>query len=142
MAVQSDWQIVGRQRFLVSGDLLWWEVCGDIEVPEISAIFSTALTVQAAHGYTLMLITAVGDWSFPPPARRFLGQFHRQHQAVGASAIVGASPTMTLFIDMVLRAVGLVSGHRPKTRFFLTLQEARAWLEEQRALGQRGLLER
>lgn len=140
--MQSDWQVIGRQRILVSGDLLAWEVCGDIEVPEITQIFNAALTVQAAYGYALMLITAVGDWSFPPPARRFLSQFHRQHQTVGASAIVGASPTMTLFIDMVLRAVGLVSGHRPKTRFFHNLQEARVWLEEQRALGQRGLLER
>lgn len=138
----SDWQVVGRQRFLVSDDLLCLDVLADITLPEITTVFNAMLPIQAAHGYALLLINLAGSHAFPPEARRFLSQFHQQHKTVGATAVIGASPAMALFIDLVLRAVGLVSGYRPKVRYFHTHAEAMSWLEEQRALGRRGLLTR
>ena len=138
----SDWQVVGRQRVLVNGDLLCLEILSDITLQEITTIFNSMLPIQAEYGYALMLIHLVGSHAFPPEARRFLSQFHRQHETRGATAVVGASPAMALFIDLVLRAVGLVSGYKPKARYFQTYAEAMTWLEEQRALGQRGLLRR
>lgn len=136
----NDWQFDGLQRFRVDDDLIEWEGSGDISVSEISHIFQTAVALQAVRGYVLFLISPHEPWSFPPETRRWLGQFHKTHQAVGATAIVGISPTMTLFIDLVLRAISMVSGRRPKTRFFREREAALLWLLEQRELGQKGLL--
>lgn len=128
----GSWQAVGQHEFLVDDDIVHWNVCGDIFGREIITIFEEGTRIQAVHGYALFCIKMTGDWGFPPEARQALAQFHRTHKAVGATAIVGISAKTAMFIDLVLRGVAKVSGHRPKTRFFGTPQEALAWLEEAR----------
>ncbi len=136
----ADWQAVGRQRFVINDDLIVWDAQGDLTALEITQIFGQGARVQAQYGYALFFIAIVGPWSFPADARRALAEFHRQHKAVGVTAVVGASQSMRLFIDLVLRAVARFSGRRPSTRFFRTPAEAQRWLAEQRTLGQQGLL--
>ena len=136
-----DWQVVGRQKFLVADDMVQWDVLADVTVAELDQILQACLSVQTVNGYALLLVTARGgSWAFPAPARKHLAQFHRQNKAVGATALVGATPSMTIIIDLVLRAVTMVSGHRPASRFFHSGDEALIWLEEQRGLGKKGLL--
>ncbi len=129
----GNWQAVGSQKFLVEDDTVHWNVCGNVSGHELTTIFEEGFRVQNTHGYTLFSITIIGDWGFPPEARQALAQFHRTHETIGASAIVGISAKTAMFIDVVLRGVGKVSGRRPKTRFFSTTQEAAAWLSEERA---------
>jgi hypothetical protein len=136
----ASWQAVGRQRYEVADDLLHLEILADITLPEIRLIFDELLRLQASHGYALFLITFKGSQAFPAEVRRFLSQFHRQHKTAGATAVVGANRATALFADLVLHAVGLVSGHRPQTRFFSTHADALVWLEEKRTLGRQGLL--
>ena len=131
---------MGRQRYVVSDDLLHLEILADITLPEIRLIFHELLRLQASHGYALFLITFNGSQAFPLEVRRFLSQFHREHKTVGVTAVVGASRATALFAELVLHAVGRVSGHRPQTRFFSTQADALVWLDEQRALGRQGLL--
>ena len=135
-----DWQVVGQQRFVIQEDLISWEAQGDLTPLEITQIFGRGVGVQAEHRYAMFLITIVGPWSFPPAARRALAEFHQQNHAVGVTAVVGASTTMRLLIDLVLRAIARVSGTRPNTRFFRTHGEAQVWLAEQRTLGRQGQL--
>jgi hypothetical protein len=135
----SDWQVVGQQRFRVDDDTVHWDVQGDIAQPELAHIFGAALQVQAVHKYALVLIAAEKQWSFPPTSRQYLAQFHRQHKAVGATAIVGIGPTAQLLVNLVLRAIELVSGRHPTTRFFGTHSAAKDWLAEQRVLLKQGL---
>lgn len=126
------WQAVGRQMFLVEDDLVHWNVCGDIAGHELVAIFQQGVRIQEVYGYALFCINVTGEWGFPSEARKALAQFHRTHTAIGATAIVGITTKMAMFIDLVLVGVAKVSGHRPKTRFFGALQEASVWLGEER----------
>ncbi len=142
MGTISSWQDAGRQRYEVAEDLLHLEILADITLPEIRMIFDELLRLQASHGYALFLITFKGSQAFPPEVRRFLSQFHREHKTVGVTAVVGASRATALLAGLVLHAVGMVSGHRPQTRFFSTQSDALVWLEEQRTLGRQGLLTR
>lgn len=135
-----NWQVVGQQRFAVQEDLVAWDAQGDLTADELIRILGAGLVVQAEYGYALFLIAMVGPWSFPPAARRALAEFHRQHKAVGATAVVGITPTMRMLVDLVLRAVALFSGRRPHARFFRTHAEGQVWLSEQRELGKQGLL--
>lgn len=127
------WQAVGQHEFLVEDDLVHWNVCGSISGHELTTIFGEGVRIQEVHGYALFCLNITGDWAFPSEARQALAQFHRTHKAVGATAIVGISAKTMMFIDIVLRGVAKVSGHRPKVRFFGTSQEALAWLGEERA---------
>ncbi|MBK9259899.1 MAG: hypothetical protein IPM54_08695 [Polyangiaceae bacterium] len=127
-----SWQAVGQQKFLVEDDVVHWEVCGNISARELTTIFEEGVHIQNARGYALFCINISGDWSFPLEARRALAQFHRTHTAVGATAIVGISANKALFIDLVLRGIAKVSGHRPNTRFFGAMQEAAVWLDDAR----------
>lgn len=127
------WQVVGQQRFRVDGDTVYWDVSGDISGHELTTIFEECFRVQGTYGYTLCHINVAGEWSFPPEAREALAHFHRTHTAIGATAVVGISAKMAMFIDLVLRGVAKVSGKRHNTRFFRTAQEAAAWHGEERA---------
>lgn len=130
----GSWQAVGEQRFLVEDDVVHWNIGGNLSGRELITIFEEGFRVQTAHGYALFCINITHDWAFPPEARKALAEFHRTHKAVGASAIVGISAKKAMFLDIVLRGVAKVSGRRPKTRFFATVQDAVAWLGEERAL--------
>lgn len=130
----AEWQVIGQQQFLVEQDLVHWRVCGDVSGEELVTIFEECWRVQGAHGYALVCINVTSNWSFPSKTRQALAQFHRTHKAVGATAIVGISANMAMFLDVVLRGVAKVSGHRPKTRIFRALREATMWLGEERSL--------
>lgn len=139
--ILSDWQLIGRQKICVTDDLVHWEVLAQVNLSEFIAIFQACFAVQQKCGYVLWLITATdGDWAFPPAARKYLAQFHREHRASGATALVGVGATTAVIINLVLRAVALTHGYEPATRFFRSRAEATPWLEEQRALGKKGLL--
>jgi hypothetical protein len=138
----SDWQVVGGQRIRIDEDLITWEVHGDLLADELAHIFGVGMKVQNLYGYTLFLILTDEKWWFPPEARQRLAQFHQEHKAIGATAIVGLAASKRVFIELVLRAVTLVSGRHPTTRFFRTREDGLLWLAEQRQLGQKGLLKR
>lgn len=128
----GTWKVVGRQKFVVEDDIVHWNVYGNISGYELTTIFEEGSRVQNVHGYALFCINISGDWAFPPEARQALAQFHRTHKAIGATAIVGIGAKTVMFIDVVLRGVAKVTGHRPRTRFFDALQEAAVWLGEER----------
>lgn len=128
----QSWQTVGEQRFRIEDDTVTWNVRGAISGRDIRTIFEEAFQVQCAHGYTLLCVHITGEWSFPLDARRALAEFHQSHKAIGATAVVGASAKTAMFIDLVLRGVAKMSGHRPKTRFFGAISEAMTWLGQER----------
>lgn len=136
------WLSIGKQRAYREGDLIEFEIAGEVTPSELLAGLALGTEAQALCGYALFLITVGGPWSFPPQTRQALAAFHRQNRAVGATAVVGASSAMRMLIDLVLRAIGLVVGQAPTTRFFANRVEAMGWLAEQRLLGQQGRLAR
>lgn len=142
MGEMASWQAAGRQRYEIADDLLHLEILADAALPEIRQVFDELLRLQGRHGYALFLLVLKGSQAFPLEIRRFINQFHRDHKTVGATAVVGASRVTMLFANLVLHAVGRVSGHRPQTCFFATRADALVWLESQRALGRQGLLAR
>lgn len=127
-----QWQTIGKQQFRIDGDVVYWQLSGEVTGQELVTIFEEGWRIQSVRGYALVCINIISDWSFPSEARQALAQFHRTHKAVGASAIVGISPAKAMFIDVVLRGVAKVSGHRPKTRIFTTMADATTWLDEER----------
>lgn len=136
------WRSIGKQRAYREGDLVEFEIAGEVTPSELLAGLALGTEAQALCGYALLLVTIGGPWSFPPQTRQALAGFHRGNRAVGATAVVGASSAMRMLIDLVLRAIGLMVGRAPNTRFFASRTEAMGWLLEQRLLGQQGRLAR
>lgn len=138
----DGWLQIGKQRLCRSGDLVDLEIVGEVTPTELLDCFGQGILVEQQYGYALILITIMGPWSFPPATRQALARFHREHQTVGATAVVGASSAMRTLIDLVLRAIARLVGRAPLTRFFATRAEALAWLGERRQQGRDGGLGR
>jgi len=138
----SAWQTIGKQRVCIADDLIEVEISGEVVPAELLGTLALAETAQQRFGYALLLVVITGPWSFPAATRQALAGYHRQHKAVGATAVVGASPVMRTLIDLVLRAIARIIGAAPTTRFFSTRPEALSWLGEIRGPAQQGLLSR
>jgi hypothetical protein len=134
----SEWQTVGRQLYRIEADTLLWRAVGDLSRDELSHLFHLGTCIEADKGYALFHVVATPDCTLSPDARRFLGEFHRTHKAIGATAVCGMSPLVVMTVELVLRAIRLVARKQVPTRFFRTEAEARTWLGEQRTLFQRG----
>lgn len=134
----SDWQRIGQQRYRIEGDLVLWEGSGLVTRAELAHLFNECAAVENRYGYALLQVDALTDLGLPPEARRFLAEFHRSHRAIGATAVSGISPVFVIGVELVLRAIQLISGKQVPTRFFRARDEARAWLLEQRPLFRAG----
>src|SRR5205809_571647 len=106
----SNEETIGTHRVLVAGDTVLTRYIGVPELVDMMAIHQRFDRVLAEHG-RLFVINDMRHSGIPSPeARRWLGEWARNHKIAGI-ANFGASFPIRMLQSLILRATGLLSPH-------------------------------
>lgn len=129
----QTWRPIGKNRYYVEDDCVFWEVREETTPTDIHQITDAIVAVYKARGVVYVICDAQGA---PPPsaaARQAMNARYKSGTAVPAPTVVvgGMALTRTL-LNLVFRAIRLLGGNPPPLEFVATQEEARAWLLRRR----------
>ncbi|HNN95133.1 MAG TPA: hypothetical protein PKI03_22810 [Pseudomonadota bacterium] len=135
----SSWQAIGKQRYRVQEDVVYWEIAGEVTAADVHAISDVTVAIHRQYGNVYVICDATRPTEFLPEARLAMRQRHEPGRAVTApSVVVGGSAVHRVLLTLVVRAIGLLGRNPPLVEFVATLSAAEQWLKGQRELrGQR-----
>lgn len=119
------WQTLGRQRFYVRGDVLYWEAHGALTPEELGQMFAHRAAVQHQQGRVFMLIDARDTGAVPPETRRYAVQHKPDPPLRGLSVVIGAGLLVRTAVSLIL-AAGRLLGRHERTRMAFAVDEAEA----------------
>jgi len=129
----SSWQAIGKQRYRVEEDVVYWELVGEVTAADVHAISDVVVAVHRQHGIAYVICDATRPTEFSPEARLAMRQRHQSGRAVVApSVVVGGSAVHRLLLTLVVRAIGLLGRKPPLVEFVATMSAAEQWLQQQR----------
>lgn len=129
-----DWIFVSRHRLRVEGDVLFIVYDGEMTIEDYRTLHLLLDEAISHHGvrYQLMDLRRIEPLS--PDVRREMAKVHSR-SPIRAVASFGASASMRVVANLLGRAMELL-GFKSRVRFILfkTEEEARAWIDGDRAL--------
>lgn len=132
----STWENQGSHRLYHEDDLLFFELHGMFELPDVQRMYAiTDATVQE-YGYILTVFDAREATGITAESRRYVGEKAKASPNEGAAAIVGASFPIRTLINLLRNASRLIGRPMPPMQFFTAPADGLKWLATQRPLFQ------
>lgn len=104
------WEVLGRHRLRVEGDVLYVVCQGGFDLEEMKRITAESYALGEKYGYVLCLIDVTkAAWS-TPEARRYQASALRERLYPHLTALVGINAVLRIAVNLVDRAVELVTG--------------------------------
>lgn len=125
--------LIGAHSIYREGDVVICCYDGATSLEELKAVHALIEEAMAEHQQVFQIID-MRSYPVPPPeVRKWIAQWAKTH-TLGGIAFFGAHPLVRAATLMIQRAAQLFS-QRPTTPlgFFATLEEARRWIESQKA---------
>ena len=139
MTATLDWKPLagGAHLICVDRDVIWWRLVGDVDYPDVTALFQLSERCAQQYGYTLLLIDGRKGASLTARARRAVAERHRDlPERRNRTVVYGMSALSTGLIALTVRAITLFAKVPPKITICATEQEALAVTAQERATAQ------
>jgi hypothetical protein len=127
-----DFQKFGPNDIRIEGDLVFSVVHGVPSLADTRRFLDLVADVASRHGSVVMLTDVTEGFGLSPETRRYTAEWSRDH-TIAASALFGASSATRAMLMLVFGAMRVFGKSVTNTRFFVTEQESRAWLNLHRA---------
>lgn len=98
---------------------------------EMAQLLSRIESILEQHGRVFIIDDLSHGLSLPAETRRYAIEWLKEHRAT-AVALVGPNTAANAFVQLVLRAAAFLGANVPPLHVCKTLEEARAWIGEQR----------
>lgn len=128
----------GQPSLWFEGDILVMRNVGAIEVAEMQRLIDMGEQLFAEHGYILILGDAKHSTGLSPDARKLQAERLKRFIRPSHTAIFHVSTVARMMTTLAQRGVELLSGKSYPVSFHKDEAEARAELDRQRVLLQRG----
>lgn len=128
----------GQSSLWFEGDLLVMRNVGAIEVPEMQRLIDMGEQLFTRHGYILILCNAKHSTGLSPDARKLQAERLKRFIRPSHTAIFHVNTVARMMTTLAQRGVELLSGKSYPVSFHKDEAEARAELDRQRVLLQRG----
>lgn len=130
------WETQGSHRLYRQDDLLFFELHGMFELPDVQRMYAITDDTVQAYGYILTLFDASAATGITVEARRYVGEKSKASPNEGAAAIIGASFPIRTLITLLRNASRLIGRPMPPMQFFATPADGLKWLATQGSLFQ------
>lgn len=124
---------IGPHRILCGQDMYFAQFFGDLTAMHMPRLNQIGNDYLRRNGYILILVDATHSTTMTPEARRMTVDNRRNNPMRSAIAIFGTSLMTRTLATLLFKALSLVGGMDANIVFVKTEDEARLWLEEQRA---------
>lgn len=115
----------------VQPDVLSMRWKGSFGVAEADALLAYTDELRARVPRLFFLIEVEGATGIEASSRKKIAALTKARPYAG-SAVVGASFPIRVAVELIINAAKLVNTDQTETRFFSTLAEANAWIDEVR----------
>ncbi|HNN97562.1 MAG TPA: hypothetical protein PKI03_35080 [Pseudomonadota bacterium] len=130
-----SWQALGKQRYRVEHDVVYWETEGEVSAQEVHAITDVIVGVHRQHGSAYVICDSTRSTNFSPEARLAMRHRYEAGTAVQApSVVIGGSSFQRVLLTLVVRAIRLLGKQPPPIEFVPTMNAAERWVQRQREL--------
>lgn len=136
---KTPWQSLngGAHRFWVDRDVLWWQLVGEVDAPDLIKLMELSDGCTEQFGYCLLIIDCKHGASVTPSARRAVAERNRDRPTPrNITVLYGLSALSRGLIALTMRAITLLSAVRPIIRVCATEAEALAVMARERATAQ------
>lgn len=130
--MQRDLRLIGKNRLIVQGDLVYIVESREWDRAEVEAVCSLFDSLRAQSGRVYLLVAGAESARVSVAGRRSFAAWSRDHQLDGV-VIYGAGPVLRAVTALVFRAAAVVRGSHFRVTFTATEAEARQHLDELRA---------
>ena len=115
----------------VEPDVLSMRWTGSFGVAEADALLADTDEVRARVPRLFFVIDVQGATGIEASSRKKIAALTKA-RPYAASAVVGASFPIRVAVELIVNAAKLVNTDQTETRFFATIAEANAWIDELR----------
>lgn len=129
---QAEFRPLGRHRLAIDEDLVWLVPLGGLDLAETRQLMDLVYGVTDHYGYVLVLVDGRQAKPATPESRRYQMERLKQRIQPSHSAVYGANYLVITLLNLMYRAVELLTGKQTPHSFHKDEASARARLAAER----------